>query len=926
MKKTIKMVSLMIALCMVLAVVLAACQDPCKDGHTDADHDGVCDVCKTEGLAVTHTGGTATCQELAKCSVCGKEYGVLADHVDANNDTHCDVCGAYMVPVEGSTKEIWQATSQGYEDQKFYTLNTYTAGTSSLNWNPHTWEENFDSTVLGMITMGFFDFVLSKDGKSYSIVPELATYVPGTTTEGQKFSGALYLDVTSAYEGRFGVKAGETAKAFRIFLNPNATWDDAAHTKITAQSHIYSLQQQLNPQMMNRRADSYYGGDFSIYGAKKYLYSQQEQIFTPVADQYSSIEAAVAAGLNVYFDAAGFWGATNTDEIEGSIDGWVLWNDETLLDDGTPAEEWMSTKAIVEGYMSYLFGDYSQYLCFIEENKDVGYSWDGVGFIAGEQDGVEYLDMIIENSLRMPEFYVPYYNTSTCLVLESLYEDNKVYHYEDGSTTKGEVDPEKKLESVTSVYCNTIETSAGYGPYSFTYFELDKQLVFERNESWYGYSDGMHLGQFQMDKYVIKIIDKHETALLAFLKGEIDDIGLASADMETYGSSSRLSYTPNTYTTKVSFVTDYDALAKRQGDGINKTMLTVEQFRKAFSLSLDRSKFVQANTAGGDVGFGLLNYLYVHDVEGGIAYRETDYGKKAIVDLYGIEYGAGKEYATLNDAYHAVTGYDPSEAKKLYNEAFDYATTHNKLGAVVEAGSAGAIYNGTDTIEIQFDVYSNDTVYVQMFSFFVSSVEEATQGTKLEGKVTFKMVVNPDYYDTIATGSTDIIFSTWGGAQFNGLSVIANCYTDDPTGQGNQMEYGFDCSKINLTINLDLDGSLSYKSYTSSLKNWADWLANRNDADITDANGNKLPVSTTLGIDVLQQVFAEVEREYLSHFVAIPLYYRNDVALDSYKVDSAVKEYVNLVGYGGTRFVTFNYDDTEWAEFIKDSNNLDYTK
>ena len=40
----------------------------------------------------THTGGSATCQEKAKCAVCGTEYGALADHTDANRDGKCDVC------------------------------------------------------------------------------------------------------------------------------------------------------------------------------------------------------------------------------------------------------------------------------------------------------------------------------------------------------------------------------------------------------------------------------------------------------------------------------------------------------------------------------------------------------------------------------------------------------------------------------------------------------------------------------------------------------------------------------------------------------------------------------------------------------------------------------------------------------------------
>ena len=990
MKKTFKLVALLIALVMVFAVVLAACDKGCGEGnHKDENHDGVCDVCGQEGLTVTHTGGTATCQKKAvcsvcgkeygelgshvggtatcqakaKCSVCGQEYGTLGNHVDEDGNGFCDVCGkVVLTDAYGTTLAIWDSSKAlGYEDEKVYTMVDYTSGTQSLNWNPHTWEENLDSTVMSLINVGFFDFVLDSTGTAYSIVPELATYVPGTTVEGAPFTGNLYRDVTSQYVGRFGVKEGESSKAFRIYLNPNATWDDAKHTKITAQSYIYSMQQQLNPDMQNRRADSYYGGDFSIVGAKSYLnqgagWFAAEEVYEEFSAELASLlvwkmgpslegqgkKAAAMAGLRAAYNSGYESYGMNSTQSAGdylvalstAFNAPVSVTAEQInaLENKTVAE--ILADSALKATFDYLIewwdeGDDGILAFTIAEHDNGVFSWDNVGLIAGKDSvsGLEYLDMIIENPLRTPEFYVALYNSSTWLVHEELYEANKVYHYEDGTTTTGKVDTSKGTPiSTTSIYCTSVSNSVGYGPYSLVSYELDKEIRFERNESWYGYSDGLHKGQYQMDNYVITVIANHASALLAFEKGEVDSIGLDSDDMAKYSGSSRISTTPQTYTTKISFVTDYTALAKRQGNGINKTILTVKDFREAVSLSISRDKFVQTLTAGADAGFGLLNRMYVHDVVGGVAYRDTDAGKKAIVNLYGLEYGAGKDYATLDDAYKAVTGYDPDRAAQLWASAVQYATTHDRNGKVVAQGSADAIYNGTDRIEIQFDVYNSDDIYTKMVNFFQEAVAATTKGTVLEGKVSFHLVPNADYYDTVATGETDVIFSTWGGAQFNGLSTISNCYTDDPWGKGNQMEYGFDTSKLPLTITLDLDGSLNFRTFTSSVKNWADWLANRNEEQIVDENGNALPVGTSLNLDVLQEVFAEVEREYLAQFVAIPIYYRNSVALDSYKVESAISEYVNLVGYGGLRFTTFNYDDASWKTFCSNPDNLDYTK
>ena len=77
-----------------------------------------CDVagtCTTAGCtktveAGTHTGGTATCKDKAKCAECGKEYGELgacapaADDGDCTTDIKCSVCGKTTTAGEAAHK------------------------------------------------------------------------------------------------------------------------------------------------------------------------------------------------------------------------------------------------------------------------------------------------------------------------------------------------------------------------------------------------------------------------------------------------------------------------------------------------------------------------------------------------------------------------------------------------------------------------------------------------------------------------------------------------------------------------------------------------------------------------------------------------------------------------------------------------------
>ena len=58
-----------------------------------------CKNCDATQGRVAHSGGTATCKEQAKCSVCQKAYGELKSHQWTNAcDTECNVCKATRTP------------------------------------------------------------------------------------------------------------------------------------------------------------------------------------------------------------------------------------------------------------------------------------------------------------------------------------------------------------------------------------------------------------------------------------------------------------------------------------------------------------------------------------------------------------------------------------------------------------------------------------------------------------------------------------------------------------------------------------------------------------------------------------------------------------------------------------------------------------
>ena len=351
-----------------------------------------------------------------------------------------------------------------YTDEKVYTYYDYIGGlTSQSNWDPLSWETKDDDSIRSMQVSSFYAFKLNSDKTGYSIVPEMAAEYP--------------VDVTAEYAGQYGVKEGEEAKAWRIALRQDITWDDG--TPINADDFVYSMQQQLNPKMLNRRADSWYDGDFSIVNAKNYLYAGKET-YDAIPE---AAEDLIAAGTEVFLDMD-FWGVTGAPDAEGNVaPQYVSIADDTMyrdaaVEDENADEAWVSAKYIYDNYLA-AGAPYNSYADQYLKVKNVGavVGWDDVGF---KKIDDYTLDFILEKPVNEPAFYVPY-QLSDFLVKKDLYESCKSF-FKDGAP----VATEEEADEVTTNYCKSLETNASYGPYVLTTFQLDKEWAVSRNENWFG--------------------------------------------------------------------------------------------------------------------------------------------------------------------------------------------------------------------------------------------------------------------------------------------------------------------------------------------------------------------------------------------------------------------------------------------------------
>lgn len=746
-----------------------------------------------------------------------------------------------------------------------YTYNDYMAG-SPDTWNPHKWETNEDSYIMGFIEMGLYDFILNNTKDGYEIVAEMAAADP--------------VDVTSTYAGdkRFNVPADKVdgdGYAYKIALNPNARWDDG--TPINADTYVYSMEQLLSPTMLNYRADSYYAGSMIIANAKKY-YNSQSPIYKNVTyyidpeDEEADhvFDPDYKEGDKVYINLTSTemtvapYSFSELPDLAGCTYDTEAW--EKIATAANPYGYTEVTTENKDAVMSLI----TTYLsCFqITEPEDIEhYYWEFLFYNTGEfsekfdwenvgllKTGEYEITIVLENGLKGFDLFTNL--AGNWIVKKDLYEACK-----------------KPLEGSDGLYTTTygtdVATTASYGPYKLATYQLDKSFTLAKNDQWYGYTDGKHEGQFQTTNINVQIIDNHATALLEFLKGNLDNISLTADDMVNYRSSDYIQYTPQTYTSKLSFNTSLDKLKAREVAGVDKQILGITEFRKAISLAIDRDDFAAKCTASHTAGFGLLNYMYVVDPDTGKIYRETEDAESVFTRLYGVSSTEG------------LTGYDKNGAKALFQQAYDKA---------VEAGYMTA----SDRVELEFLVYQDDESYHKIVNFVQDAITAATVGTSLEGKVTIKFTADPDYYDKMQSGECEIIISTWGGAQYNPFGV-SDCYLNPQK----YFEYGFD-TKQSLTINVNGE------DVSMSLEKWNEEL-----------NQGKY---VTESWQVKTHILAEIEYFVLSQYCTTPLYYRTDASLNSRKVENGTNQYINLVGFGGIRFLTYHYTDAEWANYCATQN------
>ena len=782
-----------------------------------------------------------------------------------------------------------------------YTYNNYSAALAD-KWNPHTWETNADGAVLTYTSTPLVDITIKdSENSEYQWVFKAATDIKDVTAEHRddltKYNVTLKAgdDVNTASEGY----------VFQICLREGIKWQNGEEIK--ADDYIESMKRCLDPDMQNYRANVYYSGDQAIAGANGYFHSGRtaytDGLVNAVADLTKGADGvyATADGKKVYIAVSSglsyLSGATMVDYADyldadafGALQGAADANGNVALTDESLAN---LVKAISTDDWGEGENDVPNYLLVEEAFPEV--TWDTVGLYK-----VDDYNIIMVTEVYNKYNYLLTNLTSNWLVYVPLYDA--------GKDTAGSL--------VTTDYATSFETTMSYGPYIIASLQEEKQLVYVKNPNYFEYEedkktgrlvahsaveiDGQHPETFMTDKIIIDVMTD-DAAKQAFLKGALDAWAIPAVEVPNYSLSDKLYKADESFTMRMFFHTNLDSLKemdKSKGNQ-NSVVMSNWNFRKGFTLSIDRNDWVKA-PAGYKPQFGMLNTLYFYDLyeDPTSMYRASDEGMQAICDLYGVEYGAGKTYATLKDAYDSITGYNVTEAKEYFKKAL----------AELEADG---LYKAGDPIKIRLgwkkgSLDSTDNQQVQLLQDYLNA---GLEGTGF-GTVTLEPVGNITnrYLDT-AHGEFAIGWGAWGGDIMSPFSIFrVYCDAEYLGGEDQIHESGcWNPGKETLTINIDGE------DVTMTWKDWSNSCVGSGPYNDPDSFTTQLHILSTM------------EKEFLDKVYCIPLAGSTNCNMLSYKVRYWTDLYNVLYGFGGIELMQYDYTDEEWTKYVdKQGGTLSY--
>ncbi len=779
-------------------------------------------------------------------------------------------------------------------------------------WNPHTAKTADAVYPDSLISQGLYTFIYCDPAhpaegtevfSSYAAMPEMAAALPEDVTEEVKAAHPEFGIPEDASEGY----------AYRIALNPEAKWQDG--TAINADTYLDSLQRLLDPKLKNYRASDLYEGSLRLAGAKAYACAgmSETDVNSPDGETLTYQMADLVKGEDgVYTTPEGWVCSFGLDETYAWLGGNALRDYHNF--GFIPDKVWSGLEAAADAKGNVPVTDETVKLLYSFISSD---DWGG--------ETEEELAYYMSYGITYPETDI----SSVGLLKTGEYEITLVlerpltgFYLLNALSRSWLVEPElydscltEKDGKYTSSYGTSPETTASCGPYVLTEYKAGGYMCFERNENWYGWNDGRHVytapadGQtyemYQSTAVDVRVVSSAAEQKELFEKGQLMTYAVQSEDLA--GLSEKI-LTDDAYAEPGSAVwflvlNGYrDAVEQREAakdfdtKAYDLQTLTLPLFRRAIGESFDTLIPDEGGPAAVSPAPGLIGSAYLSDPASGTAYRDTDRAKRILCEYYGVVVNS---FASLDEAAASINGSDPEAAKAHFKAAFEEAL---ELAYITDEDGDGI---SDQTVRIEYAAASDSELTDGIISKLNEKTAEAAAGTPFEGRIEFvkSAPYGNEWVNAVRTGKADAVLASWNGSLFDPYA-LTELYTDPEK----QFDAGwFDASAEKLTLPMNGD------TLTMSLKKWSDAL---NGATVKVGDKEYCFGLGAADPETRLDILGALEKAILYTYDYLPVLQEDSVSLLSRQVGYPVTEYDPVLGYGGIRFIRYNYCEADWEAYV----------
>jgi len=318
-----------------------------------------------------------------------------------------------------------------------------------------------------------------------------------------------------------------------------------------------------------------------------------------------------------------------------------------------------------------------------------------------------------------------------------------------------------------------------------------------------------------------------------------------------------------------------------------------------------------------------LNVAYYYDIENapsladGGQYRNTTIAKEGILRAYGFTQGSDGKWSSgdlsnlsTDDAYDALTGYNPTVAKEEMKKAIQ----------ILEADPSTYGYDPSKNITIIYGS-SQDTDKQRFRASYLQDVlDDLTKGTSLEDKIdiVFDASAGAQWSEAFRSGKTQIGFGYgFSGNAFNPFDIIGAFV--NPDDDLNYHQY-WKTNTIDMTLKMPAgDYAGAGEEITMSIQNWFFCLnglaETEKQAKTYNWSEGKAPVEVRL------MILSALEEAALKESRSVMLIADGGGTFLGAKFSYISREENTFMGFGGLRYMEVNYTDAEWTDFVKANGN-----